>query len=336
MVTVSEIVQEIIDSGAIYLVNPALIQTTVDDFLDKYGHLLDVIGLYAKGSNGFTFFPSNNAPKHPNLSIYFHSFCTIADNMGIKVDAFSHVHRDSFLVQNADFRVQSSDGEKIDLFACPSHPYINQYNSAIVSEIVQYPVNKLVLDNILFANLKACFCDRCRRLFAQKWNIERDFSYDFLKSRDFYDNWVEFRTTLIENTLREITDSMKRIKNVDLAFIIKADKETDYLTGTEKVFGQNIANMLKITNNLIIHVNPWTEIPSADSEDFQILINSLSSLLELSKTGVDHSLLFWGVNNKEKLDLVLKLSENLNPNNIYIQDIKPTDFTKLRQINLGF
>ncbi|MHA1303470.1 MAG: hypothetical protein ACTSQE_00430 [Candidatus Heimdallarchaeaceae archaeon] len=333
----TDIIKTAIDNEAIYIVDPILVSTNVDEFLDKYGHMLETVGLIAKGSKGFTYYPSNNAPKHPNLSIFFHSFCTIADNMGIKVDVFSHVHRDAFLSQNAEFRVFSSDGNPIDLFACASQPSLSQYNAAISSEIIQYPVNKIILEDLMFPNLKSCFCDRCRRIFAQKWNIERDFSFEYLKSRDSYYNWVDFRANLISQTLRDITDTIKAVKNIDIAITIKTDKETGFLNGTKDNYGQDISNLMKITNNVIFHINPWSTLPSSTTDpEYQKLLTSLSMLVELSNSGIHHSLLFWNIKTQEEFDVAIKLRDDLNSETIYIQDGLPSDYTKLRQINLGY
>ncbi|TFG11047.1 hypothetical protein EU534_00245, partial [Candidatus Heimdallarchaeota archaeon] len=108
----SDILQSILESGAILVVDPTVIQTDPDDFLDHYGHILDVIALVAKGKSGFTFYQSNSAPRDKTNGVFFHSFCTISDNMGIKVDAIINSYSDIFLSQNADFQVISSDGAK--------------------------------------------------------------------------------------------------------------------------------------------------------------------------------------------------------------------------------
>ena len=333
----SDILQEILESGAILVVDPTVIQTNPDDFLDHYGHILDVIALVAKGRSGFTFYQSNSAPKDKKNGVFFHSFCTIADNMGIKVDAITYVHGDKFLSQNTDFQLNSSDGAIIDSYSCPSQESMVKYSAAIASEVSQYPIEGIILDDLMLASKRTCFCDRCRRLFASKWNIERDFSFEYLESKDLMLNWNDERSTYVNQTLKEITDSVKSIKNIDISIVLKADKETGFITGANEFFGQNITELAKITNNIIIHVNPWSETyPAKNSPEYQHLVSSFSVLNEYSRSGIKPSLYFWNVDSKDKLDVVIQLKDDLKTEKVFVEPSLPPDFTKRRTINLGF
>ncbi len=333
----SDILQEILESGAILVVDPTVIQTNPDDFLDHYGHILDVIALVAKGRSGFTFYQSNSAPKDKKNGVFFHSFCTIADNMGIKVDAITYVHGDKFLSQNTDFQLNSSDGAIIDSYSCPSQESMVKYSAAIASEVSQYPIEGIILDDLMLASKRTCFCDRCRRLFASKWNIERDFSFEYLESKDLMLNWNDERSTYVNQTLKEITDSVKSIKNIDISIVLKADKETGFITGANEFFGQNITELAKITNNIIIHVNPWSETyPAKNSPEYQHLVSSFSALNEYSRSGIKPSLYFWNVDSKDKLDVVIQLKDDLKTEKVFVEPSLPPDFTKRRTINLGF
>ena len=333
----SDILQEILESGAILVVDPTVIQTNPDDFLDNYGHILDVIALVAKGRSGFTFYQSNSAPKDKKNGVFFHSFCTIADNMGIKVDAITYVHGDKFLSQNTDFQLNSSDGAIIDSYSCPSQESMVKYSAAIASEVSQYPIEGIILDDLMLASKRTCFCDRCRRLFASKWNIERDFSFEYLESKDLMLNWNDERSTYVNQTLKEITDSVKSIKNIDISIVLKADKETGFITGANEFFGQNITELAKITNNIIIHVNPWSETyPAKNSPEYQHLVSSFSALNEYSRSGIKPSLYFWNVDSKDKLDVVIQLKDDLKTEKVFVEPSLPPDFTKRRTINLGF
>ena len=334
---VSDILQAILESGAILVVDPAVIQTNPDDFLDHYGHIVDVIALVAKGKSGFTFYQSNSAPRDKTNGVFFHSFCTIADNMGIKVDAIINSYSDIFLSQNADFKVVSSDGATIASFACPSQENYSRYLASIASEVAHYPIDGLILDDLMLPNKRSCFCDRCRRLFASKWNIERDFSFEYLESKDLLTNWNDERATYINQTIKEVTDTVKGLKNIDISIVMKTDKETDSIIGSHDHFGQNIVELAKITSNLILHINPWSEISnSADDPAYQQLLTSLSILNEYSGTGIKPSLYFWDVTSAEKLATAIKLKDDLKAEKVYIDSSLPHDFTKRRTINLGF
>ena len=332
----SDILQSILESGAILVVDPTVIKTDPDDFLDHYGHILDVIALVAKGKSGFTFYQSNSAPRDKTNGVFFHSFCTISDNMGIKVEAIINSYSDIFLSQNADFQVVSSDGAKIASYACPSQENFSRYLASIASEVAHYPIDGLILDDLMLPNKRSCFCDRCRRLFASKWNIERDFSFEYLESKDLLTSWNEERSTFINQALKEVTDTVKNLKNIDISVIMKTDKETDTLIGSHEHFGQNIVELAKITNNLILHVNPWSEISSKDDPLYQQLLSSLSILSEYSGTGIKPSLYFWDVNTPTKLETAMSLKDDLNAEKVYIDSALPIDFTKRRTINLGF
>jgi len=337
VVTVSDIVQEILESGAILVVDPTIMQTEPDDFLENYGHVLDTIALVAKGRSGFTFYQSNSAPKDKKNGVFFHSFCTIADNMGIKVDALMYVHGDNFLSQNTDFRVVNSEGGPISSYACPSQENLSMYTAAIAKEIAQYPIEALILDDLMHPTKRTCFCDRCRRKFAGKWNIERDFSFEFLESKDLMVDWFDYRSTFVNQTLREVTDTIKGQKNIDISIIVKSDKETGSISGAQEYFGQNITEIAKITNNLIIHVNPWNDFPASSSgPEYQQLLSSLSVLKEYSSSGIKPSLYFWNVSSSEKLKVANKLKEDLRIEKMFIDASLPPDFTKRRTINLGF
>ena len=333
----SDILQAILESGAILVVDPTVIQIDPDDFLDHYGHILDVIALVAKGKSGFTFYQSNSAPRDKTNGVFFHSFCTIADNMGIKVDAIINSYSDNFLSQNADFKVVSSDGATIASFACPSQENFSRYLASIASEISHYPIDGLILDDLMLPNKRSCFCDRCRRLFASKWNIERDFSFEYLESRDLLSSWNDERATYINQTLKEVTDTVKSLKNIDISIVMKADKETESLIGSHEHFGQNIVELAKITSSLVLHVNPWSEISSSKEDPaYQQLVSSLSILSEYSGTGIKPSLYFWNITNPEKLETAMLLKDDLKAEKVYIDSTLPPDFTKRRTINLGF
>ncbi|MHA1668515.1 MAG: hypothetical protein ACTSX6_02535 [Candidatus Heimdallarchaeaceae archaeon] len=333
----SDIIQEILESGAILVVNPTTIETNPDDFLEHYGHILDSIALVAKGRSGFTFYQSNSAPKDKDNGVFFHSFCTIADNMGIKVNAFLYAHSDAFLAQNNDFKVVNSEGSNIALYACPSQENFSKYIASIASEIAQYPIESLILDDLMLPNKLSCFCDRCRRLFARKWNIERDFSYEYLLSKDLQEDWEEYRASYINQTLREVSDTVMNQKNIDIAYVVKADKETSYLSGSNQNFAQNITELTKIANNLIVHVNPWSEeYPPIGSAGYQQLLSSLSILNEYASSGIKPSLFFWNISTSEKLALALKLKDDLRAEKLFVEPALPPDFTKRRTINLGF
>ncbi len=337
MVIVTDILQTILESGAILVIDPTVIQTNPDDFLDHYGHILDVIALVAKGKSGFTFYQSNSAPRDKTNGVFFHSFCTIADNMGIKVDAIVNSYSDNFLSQNADFQVVSSDGATISSFACPSQESFSRYLASISYEVAHYPIDGLILDDLMLPNKKTCFCDRCRRLFASKWNIERDFSFEYLESKDLLTNWNDERSTYINQTLKEVTDTVKGLKNIDISIIMKTDKETESLIGSHDHFGQNIVELAKITSNLILHVNPWSEIsPSKTDPGYQQLLTSLSVLSEYSGTGIKPSLYFWNITTPEKVETAIQLKDDLKAEKLYIDSSLPHDFTKRRTINLGF
>ena len=337
MITLADIIQEILESGAVLVVNPTILETDPDDFLDHYGHILDKIALVAKGRSGFTFYQSNSAPKDKFNGVFFHSFCTIADNMGIKVNAFLYGHGDNFLSQNADFSIFSSDGANVPSYACPSQEHFSKYIASIALEVAQYPIESLILDDLMFPTKQTCFCERCRRIFATKWNIERDFSSEFLESRELLQEWKESRSTYINQTLREITDSIKNQKNIDIATTLKADRETGFILGADEYFGQNISELTKITNSLVIHINPWSEsFPSKGAPEFQQLVSSLSVLKDYSSSGFKPSLYFWNVSSTEKLSAVQQIGEELNADSIFIEPSLPPDFTKRRTINLGF
>ncbi len=337
MVAVSDIVQEILESGAILVIDPTFMQTEPDDFLENYGHILDTIALVAKGRSGYTFYQSNSAPKDKKNGVFFHSFCTIADNMGIKVDAFMYVHGDNFLSQNTDFRVVNSEGNPLQSYACSSQENLSKYTAAIALEVSQYPIEALVLDDLMLPNKRACFCDRCRRIFAGKYNVERDFSFEFLESKDLMPDWYEYRSTFVNQTLREITDTIKGHKNIDISIIIKSDQETDSISGAQEYFGQNITELAKITNNLIIHVNPWSDIPTSSSgAEYNQLLAPLSVLKEYAGSGIKPSLYFWGISSTGKLKVANKLKEDLRVEKIFVDASLPLDFTKRRTINLGF
>ncbi|MHA1778821.1 MAG: hypothetical protein ACTSYN_04525, partial [Candidatus Heimdallarchaeaceae archaeon] len=322
---------------AILIVDPSVISYDPDEFLDNYGPLLDTIALVAKGRTGFTYYQSNSAPQDKQYSVFFHSFCTIAENMGIRVHAYLSVHADNFLAQNNEFRVSKSDGSQIDLYACPSHQYIGKYHASIAHEIAQYPIESLIIDDLMYPSHITCFCDRCRRMFAVSKDIERDFTYEFLESRKLLNDWIDYRANFINQTLRDITETVKSLKNIEIPVVIKLDKETGYMNGAHHRFGENIVEITKITNNIIAHINPWSDISTdPTSSNYQELLSNLAPLTEYTSTGVKLSILFWGVSTEEKLNIALKLKDDLKADNLLVDISMPTDYTKRRTINLGF
>lgn len=331
-------IKHMLESGAIPVIDPLVLEETPDDFLSAYGGLLDKLCIVAKGEAGYLYYGSASSPSDPRFKEYFSSLARIADNIGIKVYAVINAHLDGYLGRNPEFQTQMTGGTPVDGFVCPANDSFFLYMSEIVREIVEtFPVQGIILKNNMFAHRNFCFNDKCRREFSSMMATDRDFGIESLMSdRGRFETWLNWRCSKINKLASEVTTMAKKTRNVDVILDVAVDPACGFFEGARVHFGQDLHQLARISGHVSVHLSPWTTLPSTSSDaSYQALVSQLQALKSLDMAGVKHSLYLWGTNKLGNTDLISDLKKDTNSTEVFIQSSYPVSYRATRELHLA-
>jgi len=292
-------IKDVLINGGTLVIDPAMTRITPDEFLALYGSYMDSICLVAKSENGATYYPSYTAPKDPTYSEFFSSFAHIASDIGIKVYALLHSNVDYYLSRDPNFQMYRSGGIPIEGYVCPARQNYWYYLSEVAAEVAKFPIEGIILKDSLYPRDAACFCENCRREFSNENMVDRDFSLEQLaRNNDIFAKWSKRRVDSLSGMVSSVVSRVHGEKKIEIMSEIVVDPQTSYLDGAAHHFGQNITNLSHVTTHLLLHLFPWGgDLPSADSEEFNELIDQLSPVKELADTH-RNSLFLWGTSDQ--------------------------------------
>lgn len=327
-------IQEFIEKGGTYVFDPAETSQSPADILANYGNFIDSICIVAKSEMGSSYYQSSTAPKDPRFDEIFSSFSQIASDIGIQVYALVHGNIDGFFSRDPNFKMARSGGTDIDGYVCPSQNIYWQYLAEIVAEIsAQRDIEGIILKDVLYPRDQSCFCENCRRNFSTKNNIDRDFSLEQIKKRpNLYAKWENDRIEAIRNTISAIVNRVHKEKKVEILSEILLDPQTNYFDGAKEHFGQDIATMTQITSHVLLHIHPWSNLPTNKAELGLIKeqLGPIESRLSTSR----NSLFVWDVNS-ENFDMIMDLKDTYSSSRVFFTDYKPSSYLNRRTLHLN-
>ncbi|NHJ32612.1 MAG: hypothetical protein FK732_07100 [Asgard group archaeon] len=328
-------IRTISSHNLIPVIDPVFLKQSPDEFLAENGGFLSEVAVIGKSSSGFVHYRSTTAPTDRETNEFFSTFSTIADSIGIKVYGFVNGLADSFLAKNPGYSAIKDGGNPNIDFVDPFKTSYTNYLKSITTEILGFPVKGMVLDNIRFPREVYSFRENACRRFSERFGIERIFSLsDLQRDPNLMNQWTTWRKDAIETILRELSESIKSQKAIDLDITMDIDPTMNAEKGALNHFGQDISVISKY-GNPTIHLSAWSPFPNAiDTPEYQTLLNSLAFVKDYQAQS-QLNLFVWGVENETHIAIIDALKEELPINNVFIQNHFPIDYQKRREIHLG-
>ncbi len=330
-------IRTISSHNLIPVIEPAFLKQSPDEFLAENGGFLSEVAVVGKSTSGFVHYRSATAPTDRETNEFFSTFSTIADSIGIKVYGFINGLADSFLAKNLGYSAIKDGGNPNVNFVDPFKTSYVNYLKSITTEIIGFPVQGIVYDNIRFPHEEYSFCENCCRRFSERYGIERIFSLsDIQQDNQLLGHWLQWRKDALEAILAEISESLTAKGGLDANFTIDIDPTLDGRRGALIQFGQDI-DVIGKYGTPTIHLSAWTAYPSAvDDPEYQPLLKNLNFVKEFqdrAQSGVN--LFIWGAENENILNIIDALKKEITIKSIFIQNHFPSDYQKRREIHLG-
>ncbi|NHJ87152.1 MAG: hypothetical protein FK734_16935 [Asgard group archaeon] len=320
------------------IIDPAHLRQSPDEFLAENGGFLSEVAVIAKSASGFVHYRSSTAPTDRTTNEFFKTFSSIADSIGIKVYAIINALADSFLAKNPSYSAVKEGGNKNEDFVDPFKSSYTNYLKSITTEVMAFPVQGIVFDNVRFPHEEYSFCEACCRRFSEENGIERIFSLtDIHRDSRLLANWNKWRSQRLESILKEVTSTISTTKrNIDMAVTLDIDPAIDGAKGASRHYAQNI-DVFGNYGTPTIHLSPWSPLPtSIDNIEYQKLVKNLDFAKEYqTKRQAPLNLLLWGIENESILPVIDNIKEVLPIKDLFIQNHFPVDFQKRREIHLG-
>lgn len=326
-------IKEIIDYGGTLVFDPLETTLTPDDFLIKYGEIVNGICLVAKSEYGTTYYPSGTAPADERFSQTFAAFAQIATDLGITTYAMIHGNKDSFFSRDPNFQMKKSGGKQIEQYVCPNQNGYWQYIGEIAAEIAKHTeVSGIIIKDFLYPRETSCFCDHCRRTFASDTNYHsRDFTLDNLKQDGKINDWNTKRLETIRDFSKTVVNRIHREKKLDVMTEILLDPKTDFFTGAATHFGQDLNYLSQAVSHVLLHIYPWSDFPVTE-KDLNVFYDEIKP--KLSKLAeMENSLYVWGLD-IEKFAIARQIQDTLGSRNIFFTEGNPPSYPDRRSLHL--
>jgi hypothetical protein len=191
----------------------------------------EVVIIWFKDENGFSYYPTKYGKIHPNLKCYDFSgeMVKMLKESDIKVIAYYIVGMDlNYANTHHDEQIVFSDN-RAGTFPLPCiNTHYRQYVLNQLVEIVEnYDVDGIWLDCIFYPQKDffpdpdspdfkktgaiSCFCPACLRKFQIETNLNVN-PKDFIRGSDYWVKWVQYRQKTLDSFLQETCLLLKSIK----------------------------------------------------------------------------------------------------------------------------
>jgi uncharacterized lipoprotein YddW (UPF0748 family) len=111
-------------------------------------------------------------------------------------------------------RLQSDSHGVQELWLCPSHPENRKLEIASMLEVVRnYDVDGIHFDYIRYRNAGHCFCDGCRRRFAQAAGVAiEQWPRDVMADGPYRQQWLDWRRSNITAVVKGVSDGVRQVR----------------------------------------------------------------------------------------------------------------------------
>ncbi|MHA2091719.1 MAG: hypothetical protein ACW98K_12775 [Candidatus Kariarchaeaceae archaeon] len=326
-------VQSFIEQGGTLVVDPTEATMTPDEFLARYGNIVDTICIVAKSEAGSTYYPSSTAPKDPMFGEFFTSFAQIANDIGIQVYAQIHGNMDGFFSRDPNFQMQRSGGMPLENYVCPNQETYWAYLAEIASEVSnKVTLEGIILKDILYPRDIACFCENCRRSFSTQAGIDRDYALDQIKRVDnVHSQWQAGRINALRGMISTVVNRVHQERKVNIISEILLDPETNYLPGAAEHFAQDLGMVAQISSHVLLHLHPWSPLPESE-EDLLPIYRALEPIID-RKGQLTNSLYIYGPT-EQNFEAALMLKNKLVSTHIFFTESQPRSYLNRRTLHL--
>ncbi len=326
-------IETIINQGGTLVIDPYNTSLSPDEFLTKYGNIVDSLCIVAKSEHGSTYYQSSTAPKDPKYGELFSAFSQIATDIGIQTFALIHGNMDAYFSRDPNFQMQRSGGNPVPNYVCLNQKVYWQYLSAITAEITNTTaIDGIILKDVHYPRDTACFCDNCRMSFATDYDYNRDFSLEQLKRSPKINTWNNLRQQSTNGLISSIVQRVHSERKVDVLSEILLDPQTDYFEGASSHFAQDINSISQATSHILFHLHPWSNLPSTQAELDKLNEHLIGKLNIINS--ITNSLFLWGPT-VEQYEFAMKVKDSLGSKYIFFTEDKPSSYLERRSLHLG-
>ncbi len=330
-------IREVLSKNFVLVLDPTSRETgtiDVNSFLAEYGGYVKEICLVAKGENGRVSFQSSAAPSCDKAD-FLPAFTQLADDLDIRVYTMIHAFGDSYLAQDFNYSANRSGGVEIREFVCPSQTSYWRYLATVAREVSRYPVDGIILTELMYPRQEFCFCRRCRREFSELTGRSKDISFtDVQREPNTLRQFIDWRSDILLSAFREVREAARSERdNIEVGLVVAIDPETGWTKGVMPQFGLNLDQLVPLADHLIFHLMPFSPLyPEPGSAAWNNLVNALKVGSEKSyKKG----LYIWGLEQEENISWLQQLKEDTKSSRIFARLDYPDNSNRKREIHRG-
>jgi len=198
---------------------------------------VNFVAIFAENQHGYAYFPSKVAPVHPSLGNrdYTGSMIDALHRRGCTVITYVNFMNIERREAHPEWWQRQVDGSQVYNngwgVPCPNGP-IKDYMKALVVEIAtRYPTDGFFFDMYAF-NHNGCWCDNCRRKWAEKYNLPFPTAPDWGGS--VWAKYLEFRAQSTIDTMTEIRDAALKVRP-NLIWCTHCGPEQNWMAGTARL-----------------------------------------------------------------------------------------------------
>lgn len=323
-------IKELVYSGANPIFDPSQLKTPLEELLLQIGGTLREAVVLLKGGDGQAYYPSMISLQNEKLRELGPKMVKLLKDVDIDVKGLIYVHYDEYL--SKEYITVESGGKRTEGFICPMNEAYQEQFLKILEEISQIDINSIILSLIGYANAQHCFCENCRVTFSTDRKIPTNFDLSLLQGdKELYSDWTEWRSQNIETFLSKALEKAKEL-GLKTIFTVELDPNFQFEEGLKLFLGVDIKNIAKLSEQLVIMINPWEVIlPAIQGKSFKDLIRRIKSIKQ--QTNKEILLMYWSPT-EEELKMLLTINEEVGGKGLYVFLQYPVQFKNWRETRI--
>jgi hypothetical protein len=330
--------RDLLNREVTLVLDPLVTNETANEFLAKYGGYLDELVVVAKHPSGYTYYNSSIANASKEHNTFFSSYAKLSAEVGMRTYALVNTFTDSVFGNDPQFQTLDPKGRAVTQYVCPTNESFWKYIGAIGAEVARYQLSGIIFTGNRNVRTDTCFCDKCRKSFAQYAGLQEQFTIDeVLQNADLKKMWLEWRSEKMLEGLKFLVDTTWREKrDLDIGLTVDLDPGLGLEKGAYSIFGQKPFEMADLTGHGIPHIYPFTPmLPDIGSDEYQTLIDSLQYTKDIVTKEYSLSLFYWGTIEEREYSLIRQIAEEIKATKTFVYPALPEEFNFWREAHLG-
>jgi uncharacterized lipoprotein YddW (UPF0748 family) len=288
--------------------------------LEKRGFSFNSIGVAVKQETGKVCYNSHDvASIKRECGEFLSTFVDSAEKAGFQPYAWilCFVDEKARIFSNKskkEFRMVKRSGKILDnVHICPTVPEYHEYLLRVFEEVANYKGLKGIgLEPIHYRSYDLCFCETCKKLFAQEAGTNAKLKDDFFAAPSL--NWVNWKSNNLSDFLKAAVDRINKIrKGIEIIPKLYWDP-LSYGLGTKIKLGQDPETWKNIKGlNLAIDALP-DGYPTSEEDRFEFYMSLHSSFKSLKNK---YLYLYWD-EALQWIDVVNEFKKTFDPKGVII------------------